>query len=161
LRPHASCTPVETKKKLIQTFILTHINYSNIVFAQIDAASARKLGVAYNACLRYIHGLQRRDSMSELQNSITGLTLKASATLQILKFLFKFIHSQHPSYIFSLLQYSSSQRTNNPNLPVYRRNAMAQSFVVVATRTWNDLPYVVKSIETLGRFINAVRARLA
>jgi hypothetical protein len=110
LRPHASWTPVETRKKLIET----HVNYSNTGFAHIDVASARKLGVANNACLRYIHGVQSRDS-SKLQNRITRLTLKASATLQIFKFLYKIIHFQHLSYIFSLLQYSSSQRTNNPN----------------------------------------------
>jgi hypothetical protein len=38
---------------------------------------------------------------------------------------------------------------------------MAQSFVVVATSIWSDLPNVVKWMETLGRFINAVRVRLA
>jgi Reverse transcriptase (RNA-dependent DNA polymerase) len=89
IRPHASCTPIPVRKKLITSLILPHINYSNIVYSHIDSASLRKLGVAYNACLRYIHGLDRRESVANLQCSITGLNLKASATLQQLKFMFK------------------------------------------------------------------------
>jgi hypothetical protein len=72
------------------------------VGSHIDSASIRKLGVAYNACLRYIHGLDRRENVVNLQCSITGLNLKASATLQQLKFMFKIIHTQHPSYLFSV-----------------------------------------------------------
>jgi hypothetical protein len=141
--------------------ILPHINYSNIVYSHIDGRSSSKLGVAYNACLRYVHGIGRRESVADLQCSITGLNLKDSATLQQLKFLFKIIHTQHPSYLFSLLQYGSSQRTNNFNLPVYRSNAVGHSFVVVASKMWNDLPHAIKSINTLGRFIAEVKLRLS
>jgi hypothetical protein len=63
------------RKKLVQTLILSHVSYSNVVYAHVDNASSRKLGVAFNACLRYVHGLRRRDGVSELQTSITGVTL--------------------------------------------------------------------------------------
>jgi Reverse transcriptase (RNA-dependent DNA polymerase) len=104
IKPHASCTPIEVRKKLVQTLILSHVSYSNVVYAHIDSASSRKLGAAFNACLRYVHGIRRRDGVSELQTSISGLTLKDTATLQILKFLFKIMHTRHPSYIFSLFR---------------------------------------------------------
>jgi hypothetical protein len=55
----------------------------------------------------------------------------------------------------------SSQRMNNLNLPMHRSNAMAQSLIVVASRAWNQLPHAVKSLETLERFISAVRERLS
>jgi hypothetical protein len=90
--------PYNGPQKLVQSLILAHINYSY--------ASSRKLGVASNSCLRYVHGLGRRDSVAHLQCSINGLGLKASATLQQLRFLFKVMQSQHPSYIFSLVQYT-------------------------------------------------------
>jgi hypothetical protein len=130
-------------------------------YAHIDSASSRKLGVAYNACLRYVHGLRRRESVADLQCSINGLNLKASATFQQLKCLFKILHTQHPSYIFSLFQYGSSQRTNNLNIPVFHHNALANSFVVLASKIWNDLPHAIKSINTLGRFTTAVKLRLS
>jgi hypothetical protein len=161
LRPHSSCTPKTIKKKLINTLILTHINYSNIVFSHIDSASSRKIGVAYNACLRYIHGLGRRDSVTDLQESITGLNLQNSATLQLLKFVFKVKYSRHPSYIYSLLQFGSSDRTNNLNLPICRRNAMCHSFAAVASKTWNALPHAIKPISILGRFTMEVRKHLS
>jgi hypothetical protein len=52
------------------------------VYPHIDSASSRKLGVAFNACLRYVHGIGRRESVAHLQTSINGLGLEASATLQ-------------------------------------------------------------------------------
>lgn len=160
IRPHASCTPIEVRKKLIQSLILSHVNYSNIVFTHIDKASERKLGVAYNACLRYVNGLGREARMRDYQLCITGLTLEKTAVLQRLKFLFKVMHSQHPSYIYSLLQYGSSQRTNNLNLPRHRSNAIAHSFVAIVSKSWNDLPHEIKTKETLGTFIQAVRRHL-
>ncbi len=161
IRPHASCTPVQVRKKLIQSLILSHINYSNIVFVHTDSTSARKLGVAYNACVRYVNGLGRRESVRELQGCINGLTLEKSATLQLVKFLFKVISTQHPSYIFSLLEFGSSQRTNNLNIPRHRNNAMAHSFSTIATKTWNELPHAIKTRNTLGTFIHAVRTHLS
>jgi Reverse transcriptase (RNA-dependent DNA polymerase) len=161
IRPHANCTPLAIRKKLIQVLVMTHINYSNIVYAHVDSASARKLGVAINACIRYIHGLGRRDSVRDLQSSITGLPLRAAATLQILKFLFKIMKSQHPSYIFTLVSYGSSQRLQNLNLPTFRRSAMAHSFVVVASKMWNELPHSTKTINVLGRFVTAVKLHLS
>jgi hypothetical protein len=161
IKPHASCTPITVRKKLVQSLILAHINYSNIVYAHIDSASSRKLGVAFNSCLRYVHGLGRRDSVAHLQCSINGLGLKASATLQQLRFLFKVMQSQHPSYIFSLVQYGSSQRTNNLKLPLYHTSALAHSFIVVASKKWNDLPHTIKSVNTLNRFTAEIRLCLS
>jgi Reverse transcriptase (RNA-dependent DNA polymerase) len=161
IKPHTSCTPISVRKKLIETLVITHINYSNIVYAHIDSGSSNRLRVAYNACLRYVHGLGRRDSVADLQHSINGFGLKESAVIQQLKFLFKIIHFQHPSYLSSFVQFSSSQRTHNLNLPVFQHSAVAQSFFVVVPKLWNELPHAIKSIASLGRFVGEVKLRLA
>jgi hypothetical protein len=55
LRPHTTHTPFKVRRRLVLSLILPHVNYDNIVFTGADSASQRRLGVAFEACLRYIH----------------------------------------------------------------------------------------------------------
>jgi hypothetical protein len=41
--------------------LITQIGYGGIVYAGADAASQRRLNMAFRACLRYIHPLRRLD----------------------------------------------------------------------------------------------------
>jgi hypothetical protein len=55
LGPHAAHTPFEVKRRLVLSLILPHVNYGNIAFTGADFASQRRLGVAFEACWRFIH----------------------------------------------------------------------------------------------------------
>jgi hypothetical protein len=56
LRRHAAHTPFEViRRRLVLSFILPYVNNGNIVFTGADSAPQRRLGVAFKACLRYIH----------------------------------------------------------------------------------------------------------
>jgi hypothetical protein len=57
------------------------------------------LGIAFKACLRYIH-LRRR--LDHLESTVTGTLLVDYAKIQLLSFLYKILHVRHPSYLFSL-----------------------------------------------------------
>jgi uncharacterized membrane protein YtjA (UPF0391 family) len=50
LRPHASHTPFEVRRRLVVSLIMSHIGYGGIVFAGADAASQRMLSVAFRSC---------------------------------------------------------------------------------------------------------------
>jgi hypothetical protein len=52
LRPHASHTPSEVRRRLVVTCIMPHIEYEGVVYASADAASQRRLNMAFKACLR-------------------------------------------------------------------------------------------------------------
>jgi hypothetical protein len=54
------------------SLILPHVNYGNIVFTGADFAWERWLGVAFKACLRYIHMRRRLDHVSHLESTVTG-----------------------------------------------------------------------------------------
>jgi hypothetical protein len=105
ITPHASCTPLPVRKKLIMSLVKTHFDYGNIVYSNYDCASKRKLQKAYNACLRYIFKKNRRDSLRRLQSSAWGLTPEKSAKVQLLLFLFKILHLHHPSYLYTLFTF--------------------------------------------------------
>jgi hypothetical protein len=75
LRPHAAHTPFEVRRSLVLSQIFPHVNFGNIVFIGADSASQRKLGVAFKACLRYIHMRRRLDHISHLESTVTSTLL--------------------------------------------------------------------------------------
>jgi hypothetical protein len=70
LKPHASHTPFEVRRRLVVSLVMSHIGYG--LYAGADAASQRRLNVALRACLRYIHSLRRLDYVSHFKTSVMG-----------------------------------------------------------------------------------------
>ena len=153
LRPHASRTPFEVRRRLILSLIMPHISYGSVVYCCPDAASKEKLERVFRACIRYLHRLKRRDSVEELASTITGVELEVYLKMRLLLFLHKIIHIRHPSYIFSMIHFSSSQRTRGLVPPVHRRLVMDRSFSVKAVQAWNSLPNPLKLIESRNAFL--------
>jgi hypothetical protein len=77
------------------------------MFTGTDSASQRKLGVAFKACLRYIHIKRRLDNFSHLDATVTGTLFVNNAKIQLLSFLYKVLHARHTSYLFSLFHFAS------------------------------------------------------
>jgi hypothetical protein len=68
------------------SLIMPHIGYGGIVYADVDAASQRRLNMAFRACLRYIHSLRRLDRVSYLETSVMGALLADYASIRALCF---------------------------------------------------------------------------
>jgi hypothetical protein len=112
------------------SLIMPHIG--GIEYAGADAASQRSLNVAFRACLRYIHSLRRLDHVSQLETSVMGASLANYARIQLLSFLYKVLHVQHPCYLFSLFRFTSSARTMNLLVTAHRSLAMSQFLFYLA-----------------------------
>jgi hypothetical protein len=147
LRPHAAHTPYEVVRRLVLSLILPYVNYGNIVFTGADFTSQRRLGVAFKACLRYIHMKRRLDHVSHLELTVTGSLFVD----------YSMFANRHLSYPLSLFHFASSARTRNLTVPPHRTLAMNQSFVVLGCRTWNSLLHDVKQLPTHGWFVLALK----
>jgi hypothetical protein len=109
------------------------LDIGGIVYAG-DAASPRRLNMAFKACLRYIHSMRRLNHVSHLETSVMGASLADYARIQLLSFLYKVLHVRHPCYLFPLFRFDLSARTRNLVVPAHRSLAMSQSFVVLDGR---------------------------
>jgi hypothetical protein len=54
-----------------------------------DSASQRRLGIAFKACLRYIH-MERLDPVLHLESTVTGTLLVDNARTQFLSFFTRY-----------------------------------------------------------------------
>jgi hypothetical protein len=149
LRPHSS-------RILILSLILPHFTCGSVVFAGPDAESREKLERAFRACIRFLHRLKHRDNVADLASTITGFEFQVYLRIRLLSFLYKILHIRHPNYIFSMFQFSSSQRSRGLVPPVRLRAVMDRSFIVKSVEAWNSLPYPLKLIETHNAFITAL-----
>jgi hypothetical protein len=104
----------------------------------------------YNACLRYVYKRSKRDSLQNLQTSLWGLILENSAKVQQLTFLFKILHLRHPSYLYTHFTFASSARMRNLITPIHRTLGKSQSFTVVGTKAWNNLPHSIRLLQSLS-----------
>jgi hypothetical protein len=103
VQPHARYTPFGVRKKLVVLLVIPHINYGNVDFSTVDAASQRRLNVAFNSCLRYVHDIPHREHVSLLAPTIIGVSLATHLKIHLLTFLFKVLHIRHPCYLFMIL----------------------------------------------------------
>jgi hypothetical protein len=70
------------------------------VFTGADSTSQRRLGVAFKACLRYIHMKRRLDNVSHLESTVTGTSLVDYSRIQLLSFQYQILHVCHHFYLF-------------------------------------------------------------
>jgi hypothetical protein len=91
------------------SLIMAHFNYGNVVFSTVDSASQRRLNVAFNFCLRYVHNIPRWEHVSHLVPTIIiGVSLANHLRIHLLTFLFKFLHIRHPCYLLTVFHFASS-----------------------------------------------------
>jgi hypothetical protein len=134
-------TPFEVRRRLVSSLILPHVNYGNIVTTGADSASQRRLGVAFKACLRYIHMRRRFDHVS---HSAFVFVVFRHCMFAILLTCFRFFIFPH-------------RCTLGTSLYPHRTLVMRRSFVVLGCRAWNFLPHDVKRLPTHGTFVAALK----
>jgi hypothetical protein len=83
-KPHGRYTPFEVRKKVVVSLVMPHINYGNVVFSPVDSASQRRLNVAFNSCLRYVHDIPRGEHVSHLAPTIIGVLLAIHLRIHLL-----------------------------------------------------------------------------
>jgi hypothetical protein len=52
----ADVTPVMTRKKLVQSLVISHILYCDVIYSHASVEVNRRINVAFNSCARYIFG---------------------------------------------------------------------------------------------------------
>jgi hypothetical protein len=148
LRPHASHTPFEVRRKLVAVSILMpHIGYGGIVYAGVvDTVSQRRLNMAFKGCLRYIHSLKRLIvHLSHLKTSVMGASLDDYARIKLLSFVNKVLHVRHLCLVREYKEFGSPGSSLSCNEPVLSFTwlpgiamkilPMWASFVSAVTRT--------------------------
>jgi hypothetical protein len=129
VKPHARSSSFEIRKKLLVSLIMPHINYGNVV---LSTNTTSQLNVAFNSCLRYVHDISCQEHISHLVPTIIGVSLVTHLRINLLRFLFKFLHIRHPCYLVTLYHFASSTRVRHLIVTPHRFLDMSHSCSVGA-----------------------------
>ncbi|KAJ4429392.1 hypothetical protein ANN_21549 [Periplaneta americana] len=152
--------PSKLKQTLVQTLILPHFDYCDVLFSDLRIDSAQKLQRVHNACVRFICNVRYYDHISPSFEKLSWLRLHERRNLHSLSLLYRIMHTSSPYYLFArfhtLSRYHNintrSQRDNTLEIPLHTSSLYSSSFTVATSRHWNSLPPEVKGCRTLKSF---------
>lgn len=149
---HAKYTPRQLRERLVKALLVPIITYGDSVYCNFDSACRRKLNVAFNACTRYIFGLQRYDHVSVYSSQVLGCNLNNYLNFRWCLMMYKILNNLAPNYLQECIQFLSSRRTQLLLIPKFNTKFSTRAFFVHVVRIWNGLPLDVRTAVSFRDF---------
>ena len=152
--------PQTIKKTLVQSLVLTHLDYCDIALIDIPDELSRRLQRVQNACIRYIFNVKRYDHISPYRRELGWMDVNARRSFRSLCALYKMLKFNQPVYLASRFQFLSdrhslntrSRDTKTLSFPSHKSSFYSKSFTVQTTRAWNEIPCNIRSSNSLEIF---------
>ena len=145
-------------KSLFMLLIITsRIDYCNSLLCGTNDFILRKLQRLQNSCARLLTSTPRFDHITPILIDLHWLPISQRVVFKILIITFKCIHGLLPFYLNELLSFyepSRDFRSNNVsllNVPFTRSHFLySTAFTFAAPRLWNQLPFNIRSAQSLS-----------
>ena len=99
---------INSKKTLVQSYILSQFNYSSVILQNLSATSMTKIQRCQNMCTRFILNLRKFDHISEGFNSLQMLNMENARKVQSLCLMHKLVQKNGPSYLLEKLNFNEN-----------------------------------------------------
>ena len=151
--------PLDTRKILTNSFIISNFNYCPLVWYFSMAKQLQKIEKIQERVLRFLH-------YDYLSDHLTLLKASSSVSMEIRRMrylcieMYKTLNNLNPDYMKGIFQvHQSAYSTRRPyNIKVPRVNQTTfatRSIQYEGAKIWNHLPNSLKSAETLEIFKNS------
>ena len=143
---------------LIQTLILSRIDYCNSLLIGISNVLLNKLQLVQNACARVIKNLKKYDRVSDARKALHWLPIEQRIEYKVALLVFKSLHRNEPGYLKELLVRKHSHRptrSHNQNLLEIPKTKLCigqRSFSFSGPKIWNSLPANLRSCNSVDSF---------
>ena len=166
IRPSLDLSSTES---LVQAFITSRLDYCNSLLFGITQYNLAKLQRIQNAAARLCLRVPPRAHVSSrsLLVQLHWLPVEFRIRFKILLLVYKCLNGQAPQYLCDFLTMRDSPlslRSFDSHLLVVPRTRTKsfgdKSFPNVAPRLWNDLPFSLRTAESLGTFKKTLKTHL-
>lgn len=99
--------PCWTIKQLVQSLVLSHLDYASVVWSNTSENNLHRLQVAQNKAARIVLGCPYRTSVIAMHDSLAWLTVKFRLKYFLVTFMRNIIVSKTPEIIYSGLSFFS------------------------------------------------------
>lgn len=96
------------KIHLVKSLSLLFFSFNCIVFRCLNSESKRRMNVAFNDCLRYIHSLPRHLNVARHKNSLLCMSLDKYYEFRSIFKLHNIVHKDCPTYLYDYVNFLQS-----------------------------------------------------
>lgn len=164
---HKDALDRQTRLRLTDSLILSHLNYCDVVYwpalLQRDRDSLQRV---QNACLRFSYNVRKFDHITPSLNDSKWLTLGERFQLHLSRLVYRIRHNGLPKYLFDKLIKNSdihnrwTRYKDLYNIPKYSHAFFTRCFSYTAASAFNSLPVDVKGAQSLGVFANKLKINI-
>ena len=158
---------VPTRILLIKTFVLSQIDYCNILFLNTPDYLIQRLQLVLNACIRFIYDLKRREHVTPFLAKAHILPVKYRIIYKSCMTIYKVMNGFSPDYLNDIVRQYSDYINDTAHFtrsqcdvmmlkPSVGNNPMSEKLVT----HWNSLPMSLRYITELERFKKDLKTHL-
>jgi len=157
----------EATKKLVQTLVISRLDYCNSLLYGINEGLLNKLQRVQNAAARLISKTSKYDHITPVLLNLHWLKIRQRIKYKLLTITFKVMLEGEPKYLSDMLSWKKASRTLRSNeekqLQEQKWNNKThgfRSFSVSAPMLWNELPPNLKNCTSLSAFKKVLKTHL-
>ena len=146
---------IDLKILLVKSYVLSKIDYCNIILANINAALLKKLERVQNASIRFIYNLKKNVHISQYLKLAHFLPVKHRIEYKLCFMAFKILNGCAPDYLNDMITLQAPQHQNlRRNFDRYRLE-IPKNYKTISHKMsilWNNLPYSLRCCTELKKF---------
>lgn len=151
---------MELRIRLVESLILSKLNYSDTVISPRLLARTQKLiQRVQNACARFCFDIPLRGHVTPFLNQHGIMKMRHRRKLHLACLLFGVLKHQVPSYLYEKLSWMGSTRScglrqSAKQLSMQRHSSASfrGSFRYAASRCWNNIPPPIRNLQSFNGF---------
>jgi hypothetical protein len=151
------------KTRLVETYVLSQLNYCSIVTQNITKELQGKVQKVQNACLRFIFGVRKYDHITPYLIKAGSLNMVNRTKYHALVQMHKIVTKQAPEYLQQKITFRRdihNRNTRNRNalhLPKLKKNVKAGSFFYKTAKDYNQI--ISDEISTADATVNSFKRK--
>ena len=135
----------ESKTNVVEYYVLSQLNYCNILMQNITQKLSTKIQKLQNACTRFIFGLRKFDHISGHFRQLKVLNMANRKTLHSATFMHKIVNKKAPTYLCSKIRYRNAFHRHNTrgntkiHIPNYNNSFGRDRFFRKIAQEYNNI----------------------
>ena len=160
---------METTKMLVHNYVISRLDYCNILYYGLPKYLLRKLQLVMNRAARLIKGVSPRERITPILMELHWLPIRARVVFKMLCITYLALKFERPLYIYNMLRafYIDSDMVLRHESEVHRlieprfnTELGRRAFEKSAPRLYNKLPETVKTADSLELFKKRLKTYL-
>ena len=104
---------IKTKSKLVETYVLSQLNYCDMVTQATTVALKTRIQRVQNSCIRFIFGLRKYEHITPYMQQLDTLNMENRTKQHGLTLMHKIVNKIAPGYLTEKLSYRHEVHNHN------------------------------------------------